>query len=517
MTTTKILNNHYVVPTRNPGQLRAVFPKVKEAVVGGQTWCAVPLSLDSARILNNLGFKTPSPIRDQYEWPGKYKPKTHQKDTAEFLTLNQRAFCLNGMGSGKTISSLWAADYLQTTKKIRRILIVAPLSTLDPTWADEIFANFPLKTFAILHGTREKRRDLLAKLHDIYIINHDGVKILQEDLMQRPDIDHFIIDEQAMYRNSRTDRWKVMNSVLNKCGFTRSAWGLTGAPTPNDPTDAFGQSKLICPENYKGHFTSFKNETMIQITQFKWAPRKGAEDTVNRILKPSIRFALRDCVDLPPTIYSDRYVALSKEQQKHYRDLLHQAVTEVQGNQVTAVNAAVLIGKIIQAALGCLYDGSGETLKIDFSPRINLLKELIEECDQKVIVFVPLTGALNAVAQELKSTWAVEVIDGSTPVQKRNRIFADFQRTKEPHIIVANAGTMSHGLTLTEASTIVWYAPTTSNDVYNQANARIVRPGQKYPTNIIHLYSTPEERKIYSALKEKTKMQDLVLDLMKGG
>lgn len=511
----RVLNDNYVVATPNPGQLKAVFPIHREAVIGGVSWVAVPYCLDSARILTNLGHKVQSPIRTDYDWPGRYTPRQHQQDTVEFLTLNMRSFNLSGMGAGKTLSALWAADYLQKQKKIRRCLIVAPLSTLDPTWADEIFRNFPFKTFAILHGSRQRRKELLAKPHDLYIINHDGVNLLQEELAARDDIDHFIIDESAVYRNSRTRRWKTMNFLLNKCGLQRSAWGLTGAPTPNEPTDAFGQSKLIVPQNYKGHFTSFKHLTMVQITQFKWVPRKGSEEIVNGALKPSIRFALRDCVDLPPTVYSDRFVQLTAEQQKHYKELLRQAVTEIRGTQVTAVNAAVLLGKIVQASLGCLYGENREVIKIDYSNRLKIVEEIIEECPQKVIVFIPLTGALNAVAEELGKKWSVEVVDGSTSVTRRNKIFADFMRTLNPKVLVANAAAMSHGLTLTEASTIVWYAPTSSNDVYNQANARIVRPGQKHTTNIIHLYATPEERKIYQGLKEKTRMQDVVLELAK--
>lgn len=515
MSQARVLNNHYVISTSNVGQLRAVFPKVKVANVQGQTWCAVPYTIDSARVLTNMGIKVASPIRTDYAWQGAFKPYPHQLATSEFFTLHNRAHCLNSMGAMKTLSALWAADYLQKTGKINKVLVIAPLSTLDPTWADEIFKNFPMKRFVILHGSRDKRKRLLKQDFDIAIINHDGVAILQEELMERSDIDHFIIDEQAVYRSSRTKRWKIMNAVLNKCGFARSAWGLTGAPTPNEPTDAFGQTKLITPENYKGHFTSFKNETMYQLTQFKWLPRKGAEDIVNKVLKPSIRFALEDCVDLPPSTYSDRYVALSAEQNKHYKELLQQAVTEVRGTQVTAVNAAVLIGKILQASLGCMY-AEGEVLKIDYSPRIKVVREIIESCQQKVIVFVPLTGALNAVAEDLRKNWSVDIIDGSVSVTKRNRIFRDFRQTPNPHVLVANAGAMSHGLTLTEASTIIWYGATNSNDTFNQANARIVRPGQKHPTNIIQIYATPEERKIYQVLKEKTRLQNIVLELAKG-
>ena len=509
----RVIGDNLVVQTKNPGQLRVVFPHLKEAIVQGQHFVSLPFTLESARVLNNLGYKAPSPIRHQYAFKGRFKPMAHQIHTAEFLTLNQRAFCLNGMGSAKTLASLWAVDYLQQTKKIRKVLVIAPLSTLEPTWENEIFCNFPFKRYAILHGSRTKRKELLATEQDIYVINHDGVEILQDELMARTDIDLFIIDESSLLRNQCTKRWKVMNTLLNKCGYPRSAWGLTGAPTPNEPTDAFAQSKLICPENYHGHFTTFKAETMYQVTQFKWVPRKGAEEAANRILKPSIRYALADCVDLPETTYSDRYAALSPEQASHYRHFINHAMTEIAGKTVTAVNAGVLLSKILQAATGCVYDSNGEVLKLDYAPRLSVIKELIEECEQKVIVFIPFTGALNTIAGELRKHWSVEIIDGGTSSTARNRIFADFQRTPSPRILVANAGAMSHGLTLTEASMIIWYAPTTSNDTYNQANARIVRPGQKHKTHIIHVYATPEERRIYAGLKEKSRLQDIVLDL----
>jgi SNF2 family DNA or RNA helicase len=417
----------------------------------------------------------------------------------------------------KTASCLWAADYLMTIGKVKRALIVAPLSTLEPTWGQEIFKNFPKRKYAILHGTRDKRQELLKLPHDFYVCNHDGAKILHDDLLERADIDLIIFDELAVARNARTGRWKVMNSIINKCGFSRAAWGLTGAPTPNAPTDAFGQCKLIKPENYKGHFTSFKNQTMYQVNTFKWLPRKGAEETVNQVLKPSVRYALEDCVDLPETIYSEREAQLSKEQDKHYNEIKRLAVTEIKGQTITAVNAAVQVNKILQSSLGVLYSASGEVVKIDFGPRISLLKEIIESCERKVIVFVPLTGALNAVKQELSKHWTVESIDGSTSMNKRNQIFSAFRTTKDPHVLVANAAAMSHGLTLTEASTIIWYAPVTSADIYNQANARIVRPGQKHVTNIVHIYATPEERRTYTVVKDKLKLQDVLLELIQKG
>ncbi|MFA5436878.1 MAG: SNF2-related protein, partial [Candidatus Neomarinimicrobiota bacterium] len=178
--------------------------------------------------------------------------------------------------TGKTLSALWAADYLRRAGHIQRTMIVAPLSTLYDVWQQNIFESFPLRTFAVLHGSRQKRLDLLAQPCDFYVVNHHGIGLIEYALKDRPDINHFIIDECAVMRNARNKRtrekkggvlWAPLNEVLNNQGIVRSVWGMTGTPTPNEPTDAFGQCKLITPENYKGHFTSFKQETMMQLSQ----------------------------------------------------------------------------------------------------------------------------------------------------------------------------------------------------------------------------------------------------------
>jgi SNF2 family DNA or RNA helicase len=138
---------------------------------------------------------------------------------------------------------------------------------------------------------------------------------------------------------------------------------------------------------------------------------------------------------------------------------------------------------------------------------VELVREIIEEADAKVLVFVPLTGALKVLAAELAKDFSVEIVHGETSKNERDRIFKDFQSTKNPRVLVANPGTLSHGLTLTAANTVVWFAPINSNETYQQANARVTRPGQKLNTLIVHVEATPLERKIYDRLqgKEKTR------------
>ena len=161
---------------------------------------------------------------------------------------------LSGLGSGKTLSSLWSYDYLRSIGERKRVLVVSTLSTLDRAWGDTIFEHFPHLTFSVLHGSKEKRLKLLNQLVDIYIINHDGLKVIGEAFGERPDIDMVIVDEVSeAARNAQTDRWKSLNEVVNKQPARlklppRYCIGLTATPVPNDPTDAWAQCRLITPD-----------------------------------------------------------------------------------------------------------------------------------------------------------------------------------------------------------------------------------------------------------------------------
>ena len=514
----RVIKNHIIFTHPDPLKIYEVFPDFKQAQVDGQTVCAVPLSLDSARLLRNIGVDAPSPIRVDYDWPIRpdWSIGDWQVDTAEFFTLNKRAHCHNAMRTRKTFSTLWAVDYLQKKGLVNKALIVAPISSLELAWADTIFVNFPRKRYAVLHAAAETRKKLLAQDHSIYIINHHGVEIILDDLMKRTDIDCIVVDEVHEYFNPRTDKFKALDKFVNRRGVDSWVWGLTGTPTPEGrPTDAYGQAKLIRPEAYKGHYTAFKNETMQQFGPFKWVPRRGSEDVVHRVLSPSIRFTRAVVTSMEPTII-ERHAELSAQQTRHMNELLRQAVTEIDGTTVTAVNAAVLCGKIVQAACGVVYGANGEFCEMNFGPRMDVLKELIAGNEEKVVVFVPFTGSLEAVARELKKDWSVEIVHGETAAGKRNQVFRDFQTQKDPHVLVAHPQCMSYSLNLCAASLLIHYAPTNSGKVFQQANARIDGDNQKVKQDIALISSTATERKIYAALQGKSRFQDVVTDLLQG-
>ncbi len=504
-----------VLNPAHPTMLCTLLPMAKAFEYRGKTLYAVPHDIDVVRLLRNVGVAAPSPILHQYRWAGRYTPFDAQRETAAFLTLNPRSFCLNDMGTGKTMSVMWAYDFLRQQGRRKRMLVVAPLSTLERTWGDTVFTNFPHLKFAVLHGTKAKRLKLLAQDFDVYIVNHDGVEIIGPALEGRDDIDTIVLDEIAICRNGSTAMFKAIAKVC--APLERIVWGLTGTPIPNEPTDAWAQIKLVDPTRVPKYFGRFRDMTMIKITQFKYMARKDALDVVQKHMQPAIRYSRADCVDLPPTLYQTRHIALTDDQRKRYDELRTKMKTEAEEGTVRAVNEADKLMKLVQVACGAVYTTEGEIVTIDNSRRLAEVKEIIEQSAGKVIIFVPFIAALKELHAKISELYPTELVYGGTSKNDRDQAFQRFTNlpASECRVLLANAAAMSHGLTLTEANTIVWWAPTTSHETFDQANHRIIRPGQKLNTFIIMLEGTEVERKIYATLQKRQTTQGLLLEAVR--
>lgn len=498
---------------RRPDRITSIIPTARKFEYGGTTLVAVPHRLDEVRVLRNMGIEAPSPFKYYYDFPGLQSPFAHQVETGAFLTTNPKAFCLNGMGTGKTLAVLWAANYLMCQGEIDAVVVLAPLSTLEDTWNSEAFKNFGEMTTAVVHGTVDRRHKMIRSDVDLYIINHHGIlnaSTLDEllALCKRRRI-LLIVDEVAVFRNSSTKLWKALKKLVDATPWT---WALTGTPIPNAPTDAWAQCRLINPASVPKYFGAFRDRVMRQAGPFKWIARENALDTVYEVMQPAIRFSREACIDLPPTIHQTRHVPLSPEQHKLYNEMLAKFKAEYAGGQISAINEAAKLSKLLQICCGVAY-GASDDIIIPAPERVDLVREIIEQADAKVIVFVPFTGALNALAEELSKTFSVGVIHGGVPANKRGDIFASFRSASGYDVLVADARTMAHGLNLTVANTIVWFGPAPSNEVYQQANARVPRPGQKLSTFIIHIEGSPAERKRYDQLTGKSRTQSILLDM----
>jgi SNF2 family DNA or RNA helicase len=503
-----------LVRTKNPAKIIEVIPKSKVLGSHGDVYeVLVKWDLDEARVLNNLKFKkVPSPITRQYQWSGLYKPFSHQEKTAEFLTLNKRCFVFNEAGTGKTAAVIWAADYLMKMKKIKRVLIVCPLSIMESAWLNDLFKIAMHRTAAIAYGDEKKRRKIILGDYEFVIINYDGIGVVDKELYQS-DFDLIVCDEASALKNATTKRWKRLHALLRPHTWL---WLMTGTPAAQSPLDAYGMAKLISPERVPRTAGSWKDMVMTKVSQFRWIPKPRAKEIVFQALQPAIRFTKAECLDLPEVTYITRDVELTLQQKKYYQTLKSEALFKASGVEVTAINAATGINKLLQISGGAVYSDDREVLEFDISPRLKVLKEVIDETSNKVLVFVPFRHTIRLVSDFLKKEGVpAEVVDGDVSAGKRADLFRRFQNEADPQVLVIQPQAASHGVTLTAADNVVFWSPVSSLETYLQCIARIDRVGQTSKMTVTHLQGSEVERKMYKALMERQNLHSETVKLYK--
>jgi len=485
---------------RNPKRVTEVIPKSKILATheDGSADVLVYWGIEEAQVLKNLRIKNvPSPIVAKYKWPGTREPFTHQKQTSAFLTLNRRAFVFNDPGTGKTLSMIWAADYLMKLGIIKRALVICPVSVMRAAWVADLFHGAMHRSVDVAHGTREQRKAVIAEQADFTIINFDGIEIVSKELIAA-DYDLIIIDEANYVKTATTNRWKAINKLVRPDTWL---WMATGTPASQSPLDAYGLAKMMNPASAPRSFGLYRDMVMSKITTFKWVPKRSAIDVVNRILQPAIRFTKDDCLDLPDIIYTTRDVPLTKQQFKLYEQLRKNMAAQAAGETISAVNAAVGLQKLLQVSCGAVYSDDKATVELDISERFNVLREVIDGTANKVLVFVPYTNTLELLQEKLLAkNYTVDTIYGKVSANKRADIIKRFQEQVEPKVLVIQPQAASHGITLHAADTIVWWGPIMSYETYVQANARIHRAGQKNKCLVVRLQGSPVEQKRYKAL-----------------
>ena len=504
-------NKALLLKVREPGRITTVIPKSK-VLDSGEV--VVRWGLEESQVLKNLKIKNvPSPILGDYGWPGLYRPFAHQKTTAAFLTLHKRAFCFNEQGTGKTGSVIWACDYLMSIGAIKRVLVLCPLSIMQSAWQNDLF-NFAMhRTSAIAHSySREKRIKAVQSDAEFVICNFDGLKIIK-DVVADANFDLIVIDEANAYKTVSTERWKTLNSIIKPNTWV---WMLTGTPASQSPTDAYGLARIVNPSGVPRFYGSFRDMVMFKLTQFKWVPKPTSEKTVHDVLQPAIRFTKDECLDLPEMTYTTRDIPLTAQQEKYYEKIRKDMVTQAAGEEITTINAAANLNKLLQLSCGAVYSDTGEVIKFDASNRIEALKEVIEEASHKVLIFAPYRHAIQIITEELRASGiTAEIINGGVSAQNRTDIFKRFQENSDPQVLVIQPQSAAHGVTLTAANVIVWFSPITSVETYLQANARVHRAGQHNPCTVVHLQGSPVEKRMYKMLGAKVDIHTKMIDLYK--
>jgi SNF2 family DNA or RNA helicase len=514
----------------DPGQLPMVIPECKR--VNGE-YFAIPRTLRNLQVMRHLNYPV-TPIMDGYAWPRSpqiKQPYESQMMAANFMVLHRRCFNLSDMGVGKTLTTLWAADWLMSlhARGSFRAIVIAPLSILQRVWADAIFKNFLSgRTFAIMHGDAAKRRRELDRDVDFYIINFHGVGTgahtrkkfelagFSKELAGRDDIRLAIVDEASAYKDASIERHRIAQAVFGKKEYL---WLLSGTPTPNAPTDAYGLAKLV-NNAYGKSFKRFQLETMYKMDpqSFRWFPQRDGYDKARQLLTPAVRIDIREVWDAPEMTTQQREVPLTTEQQTQMKQLKKDLQVQVaSGALINTANEAAARQKFMQISMGAIYDEAHKVHLVDAKPRYDELLDVIEQAPGKVLCFVPLTSVVNIVYKLLKTHYTVEIVNGEVSQKDRSRIFGAFQDAVNPRIIVADPGTTSHGLDLFAAQTVIWFGCTDKAELYAQANKRAHRPGQKYPVTVVQITSNVLEREIFKRLENNLSLQGVLLDAVTKG
>jgi SNF2 family DNA or RNA helicase len=270
----------------------------------------------------------------------------------------------------------------------------------------------------------------------------------------------------------------------------------------------------VTPTRVPKFFGRYREDLMTKATAFKWVPKHDAVDKAFATLQPAVRFTLDDVTELPECVERTVDVEMGPKQEKIYKALKAQCYAAVQSQEITAANAGAVMMKLLQVSTGWVYDKNRNIVSLDNNKRLEALVDAINATDRKVLVFAPFKHALGGISAALTSE-SIEhaCVDGDTPAGERAQVFNLFQNTQKYRVIVAHPQCLAHGITLTAADTVIWFAPVTSLEIYDQANHRIRRVGQHHKQLVLHLQSTPVEKRIYTMLQQKQNVQSKLLRL----
>ncbi|QNH53767.1 DEAD/DEAH box helicase [Selenomonas timonae] len=441
----------------------------------------------------------------------KFIPHDYQQYAIDFIESHPTAAVLLDMGLGKTVITLTALnDLLFDHFEISRVLVIAPLRVARNTWPQEIgkWEHLNHIRYSVAVGTEKERRDALRKQTSLYIINRENVPWLVE----KTDFtyDAIVIDELSSFKNWSGKRFKALMKVRP---LAKRVIGLTGTPSGNGLMDLFAEFKVLDMGQRLGRFITkyrqdyFKPDKRNGQVVFSYAPLPEAEERIyEKISDITISMKAADHLRMPELIESEYSVRMDEEEKKMYAEMCEQLVLQMKGDEVTAANAGVLSGKLVQMANGAVYTDDGATLHIH-DRKLDALEDIIESMNGK-----PLLVAywFRHDAERVEKRVPCVRLDTDETIARWNR--------GEIPVALIHPASAGHGLNLQSGgSSLVWFGITWSLELYQQTVARLYRQGQNSNTVVVqHIIAegTIDER-ILRALKRKDKTQTALIEAVK--
>ncbi len=437
----------------------------------------------------------------------------HQLEADLHWQKNPRCFNTSDPGTGKTIASL--EGYKLSIKG--RLLVLAPLSILQPSWGDDIKKAMPGFTYGIAHGTPKKRTDVFKSGVDIVITNHDAVKWIAKDPSLLDGFSHLVIDEFTCFKNRTTQRGKALALITRTIEHVVM---LSGTPNSNHITDIWYPALLLDKGERLGkNFFGFREQvcTPLQVgpkpEMKQWNEKEGSRELVADLLKDiTIRHKFEECLDIPEHSVHTMHIDMPKQVMDQYALLQEQSFLETDDGEIEADHAGSRVKKMLQLLSGAVYDSDGNIIKVH-EDRYELVMDLAAEREQCVIAFNWRHERQALCKWADKYGFKYGYIDGSVSMERRTELVDQFQQGKLK-LIFAHPQSAGHGLTLTKGTTTIWCSPTYNAEHYQQFNRRIYRAGQDRKTETLRIAARgTAEEDVYEKLDGKVERMDDLLNL----
>lgn len=398
--------------------------------------------------------------------------------------------------------------------QITRVLVIAPKRVAEDTWTGEAqkWDHLGNLTFSKVLGTAEQRKSALRADADVYLINRENVVWLVDYLKKNWFFDMIVVDELSSFKSSQAKRFRSLRMVRP---LSERFVGLTGTPAPNGLMDLWPEVYLIDRGERLGktiggyrerYFYSGKRNGY---TVYSWEPKEGAEKAIHeRISDVCISMKAEDYLNMPDKVINDIYIHLGAREMAKYQELEREKLMELDGEKITALSAAAVWGKLLQLANGAAYDSNGKVISFH-DRKLDALEEIIDAaCGHPVLVFYNYRHDYSRLMERFRA-FSPRTLESSADIRDWN--------DGKISLLLAQPASMGHGLNIQAGGhIIVWFGLNPSLELYQQANARLYRQGQKEAV-IIHRLITKDtvDEDVIKKLETKDERQNNLIDAVK--
>lgn len=438
-----------------------------------------------------------------------FVPYSYQAHAIEAIMSHGSTGLFLDMGLGKTVITLTAISNLIALDEIHNALVIAPLQTAQNTWPAELAKWDHLKdlTMSLIIGSAKERTAALRAEADVYVINRENVQWLCDQYKTSLPFDMLVIDELSSFKNPSAKRFKALRQ---KRPYFKRVVGLTGTPASNGYMDLWSEIYLLDRgerlEKSIGRYRNlyFKPGRMNGYIVYEWRLKPGAKEAIDTKLSDlCLSMKSEDYLELPDRIETEVYVQMNEHERKIYEDFGRDHILPEEG--VVGLTAATVQNKLLQMANGFAYDEEGNTVHIH-KHKLEALAELAEAAAKPVLVYYNYIADKDLILETFPQA---KVLKGAEEVKAWNR--------GEIPMLLAHPASAGHGLNLQAGgSTVIWYGLPWSLELYQQANARLYRQGQKDTVKIYHiLTANTHDDDVLHALNRKNTTQEELLKALK--